>query len=476
MITSLLIDGVEYLEYLLFDEINKLTFQVDEGINSPLCPIYEFSLLNRDKLEDVFLKNYPYKLYEEAHIELFVDSIKRFDGYVDKENSDIKKNAEKLYIYAVSRDKKIGVGLAEHDITQMYYIKDINVPVRQRGGRSAQVLRFNHTEYNNIENLIAAMLEDQDLTSQYITYGSKELNYSLEYRYNSEKFGQIEEKKNIGTWRIPEWYTSDSYPNSIVFRDFKRNENNTESYDTFIKEFAKISGCNYFYNPKDDKYYFCPRNSLIGDTINIDQLMLYDDNDGEHEINIKYKNAFDGIIVEFDDISLLIKIEVNEGVLTYKYGVDAESYVMVQLPNGEYFLYLTENYGLTLGPTFFHDSLFIENALKIKMNAIALDYLRTGFAISPFPSGSRVDFFLQMLLHNYKDSLLYYKEIETRLNGTYFPPFIAKLNGTDYACWYGEVDFNSEETLIKIEIGDFDSVIPADVDLVMEDDVFILDL
>ena len=476
MITSLLIDGVEYLEYLLFDEINKLTFQVDEGINSPLCPIYEFSLLNRDKLEDVFLKNYPYKLYEEGNVKLYNDGVKVFDGYVDKNNSKIMKNADKLMIYAVSREKKVGVQLAEYDVTQLYYNKDGSIPVRQRGGREGITLRYDYSEYNRIDNLFATMMQDIGITRYGIAYYGNAVNEYSKYRYNEEKFGPIADKQTIGIYRNTGDRAWDSpYYNRIT--QYKRNETDTESYDTLLKEFSKITGTSFYYDCKLDRYLLTPRNGFNwqwagwGTKVVIDQKILADFQDDEYEIPIRYKDAYNGIIFEFDDISLLQKFEINEGVLTYQYGVDAEEYEIRQFPNGHYYLWIDDDNYFDLGFKFFYSSLYIENGLKVKMNGKLSDYFRNG-GLDP----ERLDLFMDILRANYTYTLLYNREIEIKLNGIYVPPFITELNGEDYYCWYGEVDFNSEETLIKIEIGDFDSVIPADVDLVMEDDVFILDL
>ena len=473
MITSLLIDDTECLSYLLYDEVNKLTWQVDEGINSPLCPIYEFSLENRDGLEEVFLKNYPYNLFEEAMVELYWDEDLVFKGYVDKDNSRILKNAETLDVYAVSIEKKIGVMLAGHDITQLYYNKDGSIPVRQRGGREGIAVRHSSSNYNDIEDLLGTMFADVSITCD-VDYRSKYEYFPVFYRYNEEKFGPIAEQQTIGVYRNTgdRGYSAPWY-NRII--EYKRNETDTESYDTLIKEFAKMTGCSFFYMAQEDKYYFVPRNSLFGEGIEIDQLMLYDPEGEDYEIPIKYKNAYNGVIVEFDDVSFLVKFEVQDGVLSYVYGLDAQEYEIVQLENGEYFVYLIDNYGLTLGVNYFNSSLFIENGLKIKMNGRSWDYLEMGLAVSPFPTGTRVDLFLQMLLLNYNDTLFFFKELETKLNGCYFPPFKANLAGRDVACWYGEIDFIAEETLIKMDIVEFEYKIPAESFLVVEDDVFVLD-
>ncbi len=470
MITSLLIDDVEYKTYLLFDETNRLKFQIDEGINSLISPIYEFSLDNRDGLEETFLKNHPYEMFGEGHVKLYNDGVKRFDGYIDKENSKIFKNAVKLDIYAISLDKKIGVDLAEYDITQLYNNKDESIPVRQRGGREGITVRYDWEAYHKIEYLISTMLEDIGVATGIISYASRAWGLWLRYRYNEEKFGSIADRQTIGVyknWGDRGW--NNPYFNRIM--QFVRNETDTESYDSLMKEFAKIAGCIYFYDPQTDAFHFVERNSQFGTTLNIDQLMLYSEDDEAYEIPIKYKNSYNGLIIEFDDLSLLLKIDKVAGELVFTYGIDAQEYDITWLIDGYFLQKGADVYAL--GTHEFLSSLYIENGLKVKMNSNFVDYFyRSG---PPYTGMNRVDNFMQAVYNNYGYTLIFDKEIEVKLNGLFFPPFIASLNGRSYGCWYGETDFNTEETLIRLEISEFEPVIPEESLLLMEDDSYILD-
>ena len=474
MITSLLIDDIEFLPYLLFDETNRLKFEIDEGVNSPLCPIYEFSLENRDGLEEVFLKNYPYEMFTEGHVELYNDELKVFDGYIDKNNSRIYKNAESMQIYAVSIDKKIGSDLARYDITQLYYNKDGSIPVRQRGGREGITERYDYTQYYRIDDLIETILDDINISDKVLFSNTGLFGVMYKYRYNEEKFGPIAERQTIGVYRnTGDRGKGSPFYNTIV--EYRRNETDTESYDTLMKEFAKIAGCCFYYEPRIDKYVFMQMNSFYNplgwSVLEIDDKILYDPDDDDYEIPIIYRDAYNGLIVEFDDVSLLVKLGRNGNVLSYEWGIDAQEYEIVQFPNNEYYLVLTEEEFYRIGETEFKDSLYIENGLKVKMNGKLTDYYYKGG-----PVMDRIDHFLYNMISSYYFLLYYSRELELRLNGLYFAPMIVKMNNNEHACWYSETDFNTNETLIKIITRDYEpEQPPAESFLVVEDDVFVLD-
>lgn len=471
MITSLLIDGIEVLPYLLFDEINKLRFRLDEGPNSLVCPTYDFTLLNTNNLEQQFLANYPYNLFAEGFVQLYVTNsfgtpVKRFEGYIDKDNSDIKKNAEKLRIYAVSKDKKIALDLSRHDVTQLYYNKDGSYPERGRGGRNPAELRFNYDEYNRIEPLITAMLEDIGITSYDISYSSQAIGLFLEYLYNEDKFGPIADQQTIGVARNNHG-RGDGNPWYKIVERFVRNETDTESYDSLMKEFAKIAGATFFYEPTSGKFIFMPRNRPYGTTIDITHAILYDTGE-EYEIPIKYKNAYNGLILEFDDLSLLLKIKIEGGAKVYEYGVDAQQ-GMIRYQDGDYYLELDPTIGVDsywLGTTEFNPALFIENGLRVKFNGKFKNYFKKLW--------NRVDYFMQGVAYNYYHTLGYGREAEMKLNGLFFPPFTAKIGTANYGCWYAEVDFNKDETMIKIDVDEFDLDEAEVIPYLVEDDTWVL--
>ena len=449
MITSLLVDNIEYSEYLLYDEKNLFKFQAETGINQPASATYEFSLLNTNNLENAFLKNDPFNPFVEGLVKLYVDGICRFKGFVDKENSKIYKGADKIDIFAVSYDKYISSKLSDFDITQLYYLKDGSIPVRQRGGRGAISVRHQFETHNTIKTLIETMVNDLEIPGLNLYTNLQDFwDVNLKYKYNEEKYGQILERRPIGKSRNNNGGIR-ANPFYNFFVQNKSDNDSTESYNSLLKEFCAFLNFVFFYEPSDNSFRMLSRyeTAALGKpTVLLDRIILNENNDDVF-IPIRYKQAYNGIIFEFDDVRLLVKITYESGEKIIHYGMDGIEYELrYEESTGNYFIYLGDHLTWTIGTTEFEIGLYIENAITIKMNAKLNDYLFEGFLAPTLGD------YLSHLFSKHSGLLNVIGELELKILGAYFAPFKVQLLNKYYTVYYCETDFNTEETLIRLNI------------------------
>jgi len=452
-ITSLLIDSVEYLSKLRRDKMNRLSLQVESSLNDPTSSYYIFHLDNVDGLEDTFLNQQPYDLFGEGFVELYNDSTKVFEGYIDKdENTTISPDGESLRIKAIGKEKSISKDLSEYDISQVFYNYNASYPVSQRGGRATGDKRLDYDSYIKIRTLLQTMFGD--LGYSYVINFN---NYALDqiaWKYNQSdtKYGDIEEIKETvkiyyqgfgGSSPSSGWKPPVSGSN--IFINYAEVDKFNGSYNSFIKQFAQLYGCVFFYNYVDGKLYFHNRDyaTVFGkSSVTIDDLILRDN------YSEKYFNAPDGLLFNFDDVTLMLKVDRSGGSPVYSYGVQAPEYKVRDL-GGNFILEFGQTGYYILGPNSMNldKSLFINNGIDIKLNGNLSDYFNWQWSLSTY----YLKDWLDDIHDNYNVITTNYKGLEVELDGLYFPPIRISYNSTNYNVYVGEVDFNKETTKIKFE-------------------------
>jgi hypothetical protein len=379
---------------------------------------------------------------------LFNDGARIFQGNLDKDNIEIDPIDSNISLSINGIEQDLSRKLSEYDISQLYYYLDGYTPVRQRGGRTGEV-RFDSTLYNNMADMIIAMFKDSGFLEENIltSFWSSD---KFKYCYNSEKFGDISQTRPVSKFRN---YSDRSTIADLSTRKvipFYKDDENSDSYNTLIKDFATLTGCIYFVDYQTGKVLFMNRQHDFrvwsGEKEGLtDRYVDLRSSTLNYKMPIKCKTMYDGIILRFSDISFMLKLK-NTDILTeddYEIGIDGDytvsffdPYYYVTLPYGEY----------RLGTVPLTNSLQCQNALKLEFDSQLKDYVTTGVL------GRMLEDFILDIFLNYKDILFNNRELTFTVDGLYFAPLnVHSVFGGLRNIFYTETDFNKEETKMKIE-------------------------
>lgn len=454
LVNSFSIDGVEYFSKVLRDRPFTLHIKFEDGINNPVSSVMKVSLYNDANLQNIFLNNLPYSIYQEGAVDVNMDfpSIRLFEGYIDKSSAPVDLSQKVIELTIIGKEKKISDTLSRYDITQLYWNPDNVISVRQAGGRTGTP-RIDPLHYQSINTLIQTMFGDLGYNNIIINYRKLFFNEEkLLYRYDEITHGDIERRKDIITIKNFSIRGILKDTDSIDYSSFAIKDSQGRSYNSLLKEFAGLTGCIYFCEYRTNKIVFINRDYNFNDdlgkiTFAIDDYLL----DEDYKTNFKY--SYNGMQLQFNDITLGLKR--NSGSLlpggSWDYGMQYDNGVLEGYA-GNQFLNMGGNPLIIyrIGANEHNHSLFIDNAIELSFNANLYNYLRTASAV--FSGGDAIeDFLKEFLFNNYESVLNSSENCEYGIKGIYPAPLRISLQGNEYNVFETEIDLNEEKTILRFE-------------------------
>lgn len=453
MITTFDIDDVNYYDRILRDRPFTLHIKFEDGINNPVSSVMKVSLYNDANLQNIFLNNSPFSIYQEGYVKVNWDfpSIRLFEGYIDKTSAPVDLSAKIIELTIIGKEKYISDTLANYDVTQLYWNLGGNTSVRQRGGR-AGTPRLDYNQYQSIQTLIETMFADLGYSQTIINYNKLFFGEEkLVYRYDEDRYGDITRKKDIVAIRNLSDRGRVMDLDSVYNKSFANKDSQTNSYNSLLKEFALITGCIYFYEYRTGKILFINRdynfnNSLNKVTMAIDDLLL----DKDYKTNYKY--SYNGISLEFNDVTLGLKRNLGSLIPgdVWEYGIETDSGLR-EVSAGKYFLLMPDGTYYRVGNgTYWNSALFINNALDMQFNGSLKNYLKP--SSGSLTGGEAIeDFLMVYLAGNYEFVLNASQDCEYGIRGMYPAPLRISLGGQEYNVFETEIDINAEETILRFQ-------------------------
>jgi hypothetical protein len=272
----------------------------------------------------------------------------------------------------------------------------------------------------------------------------------MTYHYNSERFGDIAQTHPVSKFRSNSGRSTIADLSTRKVIPFYKDDENSDSYNTLIKDFAVLTGCIYFVDYQTGKILFMNRDHDFRTWDGVKEGLQNRYLDARNltlkaKMPIKCSTMHDGIIVRFSDISLMLKLNNTkiETTSDYEIGIDGDytisffdPYYYVTLPDGEYRLG-------TVTPT---NSLQCQNALRLEFDGKLQDYVQSG------PLGRVLESFMMSIFLNYRGMLFNNREYTPTVDGLYFAPLMVNTSFSGIKnVFYTETDFNKEETKMKLE-------------------------
>lgn len=454
MITTLEIDGINYYNKILRDRPFTLHIKYEDGINNPVSSVMRVSLYNDNTLQNIFLNNSPFSIYQEGYVTVNWDfpSIRLFEGYIDKTSAPVDLSAEIIDLTIIGKEKYIADTMSNYDITQLYWNLAGNTSVRQRGGR-AGVPRLDYTQYLSITTLLQTIFGDLGFNSiinyNKLFFGEEK----LVYKYDADRYGDITRRKDIVAIRNLTDRGRVRDLDAVYSKSFLDKDSQSNSYNSLLKEFALVTGCIYFYEYRAGKMIFINRDYDFTDDLsmavfNIDNHLI------EENYKTNYKYSYNGISLEFNDVTLGLKRNLGSIIPgdIWEYGIEYESGVK-NVMGGKYFL------GMSGTPTIIYrvgngtkwnSSLFVNNALDMQFDGDLKNYLKP--ASSGYTGGEAIeDFLMEYLKANYEFVLNASQDCEYGVRGIYPAPLRISLGGAEHNVFETEIDIHEQKTILRFQ-------------------------
>ena len=446
---SLKIDGVEYLSYVLENYVT-VDISVEDGLNNPKSSFLECEFYNANNFQDTFLNTDPYGIVAVGLVVVemlisdpdFPITEQIFTGYLDRENIEVDPHQDIIKMRFVGIEKKYSETMSKYDLSQAFYELSDDDSIGQRGNRSADQ-RLDPSAYSPIESMVENILEDLGFSSSQRVIDIPN-STSFNYKYNEETYGALTNETittkrgyNILGERLP---NSDS----VEISSFIEVNNLSESYSSLIRQFANLVGCVWFYNHKDQKFYFVPRDYDFSAETVVDNSVI------EGNASEVYHTPYDGIRLTFKDIIISAKKSISYPSFaeTITYGFEhlsSRDTVTQALVNSTYYIKDGSAYLYKVGSTAADTDLFLNNPIEINLEDNLSDYIAGGY------DGDSVATFLDKVIENYDYVLDRYITTSIMTNTILVAPINISYNGNSVTVLDSKLDLSNNTTTIEFE-------------------------
>lgn len=446
------IDGEDYSSKIIDTAAFKIKFQVESSYNTPVASIVNFTLKNDSNLQNIFLNNKPYSLYQAGLVEIYIQEFTTtplFKGYIDKEEAPEDLSPKHLEIQAIDFNKFIGIRNKGYDISQIYY-----APAENRGqrGNRTGMQRIISNEYNDVGPILNTMFADLGFESVI------NIQNTVYYKYNEDKYGSIRGdifgvlRRSMDSYNHHSEEVKDYLVEQLEALEKKEKiDSDTTSYDSLIKDWAALCGCIYFYDWRSDKMFFINRdyNFLSDMTKN-----LFDVQDFIIDVGYRryYGNSLIGIILGFSDFDLAIKRTqgiIPGDVWVTGAGTSSGNQLAVQTGVAGEYIYIEGEDDRFKFAGAFTDNIYIDKPLDIRVNDYMVSYLKPGQLYNS--SGSSVAGFLSDVKDNYELLFDQSKTQEIKVHGLYTFPQRILYEERQINVWEMDLDLKEETTVMRFE-------------------------
>ena len=459
MTIRLIIDDIDYTSKIV-DEPNgnfKIHFQAESDYNSPATSIANFTLYNDVNLQNIFLNNSPFSLFQEGEVKIYLNELSSsliFHGYIDKDSAPEDLNTKDIEITAFGYDKLINNSLKNYDITQLYY--ELGSDNRRRGAKTT-AQRFSINDYISIEDLIKQMFDD--LGYNYLVNVPNSSYFK--YKYNSDKYGEptdtdysvLRSRNTFGRYSKPfsKSLGNATYIGILSYFADRITKSDETSYQTLLKDWSALTGAINFYEYYSEKMIVIPRDydftlNLGKSVVDVSSFIM------EEGYEISYHSSYGGLKINCSDIQLGITKDflIPGGRWIVGAGTNSGSKLLI-LTSGTYNAVLVEggsnsfNMGATIDGTF-DPALFIPNAFEVDLNDELVSYLNPGL-----DAGDSVKDFIEACADNYDFLMSKGKGQRLKLKGLFSFPQRILYEGSNINVFDLELDILKEETEMRFE-------------------------
>lgn len=446
ILDSIKIDGQEYKSLVIDKEI-ILNLAVEDELNNPKSSYFECEFLNTDNLQNLFLNTDPYGLSYPGHVTAnlltddpdtpFGTSTQVFEGYLDRENIEVYPHDNIIRMRFVGIEQNYSKEMDKYDISQAYYELNPDDDIGQRGNRVADE-RIDPDDYNLIATMVENILDDLGFDSDHRVVEVPNSSY-FKYKYNAETYGDLANETTI----VTRGYNTlgQRLPNteSVTIHNFVEINTLNESYSNLIRQFAVLTGCVWFFNHKDQKFYFVPRNYSFNADYDLDNYVI------QGKVNQVYRTPYNGVVVNFKDITISAKRTISYPSFseTIKYGFEsktARDTATQVLTNSTYYVKDGESFLYKLGSTQAESNLYISMPIEIDLEDNLSDYIEPGV------NGDSIETFLTKILDNYDYTMGQYRITDMELSYLAIAPLNITYGGDSVTVFDSTVDLQNSTT------------------------------